>query len=133
LEFRSIKSRIPEIFKQLSYIYPTISSGQLSIFDTSTDTPLYQNDNRLTKYNPQEQNYKLLINEAEIKEFIDVLSKVDFFVFDLETTSLDPLVADLVGVSFALSPYNAVFIYCKQQNICRLTLDLLKPIFENEK
>jgi len=78
LEFRSIKSRIPEIFKQLSYIYPTISSGQLSIFDTSTDTPLYQNDNRLTKYNPQEQNYKLLINEAEIKEFIDVLSKVDF-------------------------------------------------------
>ena len=133
LEFRNIKTRIPEIFKQLSSIYPTISSGQLSIFDNSNETPLYQNDNRLTKYNPKEQNYKLLINEAEIKEFIDKLSKVDFFVFDLETTSLDPIVADLVGISFALSPYNAVFIYCKQQNICRLTLDLLKPIFENEK
>ncbi len=133
LEFRNIKNRISEIFKQLSSIYPTNSVGQLSIFDTPTDAPLYQDDIRLTKYNPREQNYKLLIKEDEIKEFIDKLSNVDFFVFDIETTSLDPIVADIVGISFAFSPYNAVFIYCKQDNICHLTLDLLKPIFENEK
>ena len=41
LEFRTIKKRIPEVFKNLSDIYPIISNGQLSIFDDSdTITPV---------------------------------------------------------------------------------------------
>lgn len=134
LEFRTIKKRIPEVFKNLSDIYPIISNGQLSIFDDSdTITPLYQNDDRLTKYNPKEQRYRLLIDKDEINNFVNKLEKQDFFVFDIETTSLDPLMANVVGISFALAPYNAVFIYCKEKNICQFTLDLLKPIFENKK
>lgn len=107
--------RIPEVFKNLSDIYPIISNGQLSIFDDSdTITPLYQNDDRLTKYNPKEQRYRLLIDKDEINNFVNKLEKQDF-CFDIETTSLDPLMANVVGISFALAPYNAVFIYCKEK------------------
>ncbi len=54
--------------------------------------------------------YSAVLDEAALDRLVDALAKADEFCFDTETTSLDPLRADLVGISFALRPRQAFYL-----------------------
>ncbi len=51
----------------------------------------------------------ILTNEA-LQHWLKKLSDADLFAFDTETTSLSPLDAEIVGVSFAITPGEAAYI-----------------------
>jgi DNA polymerase-1 len=55
-------------------------------------------------------NYHSVLDEAGLQEMLAVLQKCSRFAFDTETTGLDPLRADLVGLSFAVNPGSAWYI-----------------------
>jgi len=59
---------------------------------------------------PVERRYRMLLTADEIRTYIADLAQFDLVAVDTETTSLDPLAAQLVGVSFGTAPGEAVYI-----------------------
>lgn len=56
------------------------------------------------------RRYDIVQDEAALKGWIDRLEKAGLFALDCETTSLDSLRADLVGISLACQPDEAAYI-----------------------
>jgi DNA polymerase-1 len=56
------------------------------------------------------EGYRAVLDEAELQRMIAALESAKRFAFDTETTSLDPLRADLVGLSFAVTQGQAWYV-----------------------
>ena len=54
--------------------------------------------------------YRVVDDEESLRALVEVLSGADWFAFDLETTGLDAMRADLVGLSFAAMPGVAYYV-----------------------
>ena len=87
---------------------------------------------------PVEVRYETIVDKTALGQWIDRLAKAELFVFDTETTSLDPMQARIVGVSFAVAPGEAAYVPCGHDYMGAPTqLDLkevlqsLKPLLEN--
>ncbi len=50
------------------------------------------------------RNYELVLEREHLDRWLDALRAADVFAFDTETTSLDYMQAEIVGVSFAVEP-----------------------------
>jgi DNA polymerase-1 len=59
---------------------------------------------------PPQGDYHIVSNTPALDELLNRLSAVKSFAFDLETTSLDPMSAQLVGVSLSPAPAEAYYI-----------------------
>jgi DNA polymerase-1 len=59
---------------------------------------------------PPQGDYHIVSNTPTLDELLNCLSAVKSFAFDLETTSLDPMSAQLVGVSLSPAPAEAYYI-----------------------
>lgn len=57
-----------------------------------------------------EVEYKNLLNETEFADWFKQLQAAELFAFDTETTSLDYMAAELVGLSFSFEAGKAVYI-----------------------
>ncbi|OHX65833.1 DNA polymerase I [Flammeovirga pacifica] len=80
------------------------------------------------------KNYRLIDSEERYQELVEYLSKQSEFAFDTETTSLDSLLAEAVGVSFSAKKDEAYYVPLtldkeKDQKI----LAHFKDLFLNEK
>ncbi len=54
--------------------------------------------------------YRAVLNETDLSEMVAALESSERFAFDTETTGLDPLRVDLVGLSFAVTPGEAWYV-----------------------
>ncbi|MHB1678150.1 MAG: DNA polymerase I [Sulfuriferula sp.] len=63
-----------------------------------------------TSANVPVRHYETLLTMAQLEEWVRRLEAADLVSFDTETTSLDPLQARLVGMSFAVSPHQAAYL-----------------------
>ena len=84
--------------------------------------------------------YETVFNEAALDAWIERLGSADTFAFDTETTSLDYMRADLVGVSFAVEPGHAAYVPfghdypgAPDQLSRDLVLGKLRPLLESER
>ncbi len=59
-----------------------------------------------------EVNYEIVLEKKQFAAWIKRLGEAENFAFDTETTSLDYMRADLVGVSFAIDPGEAAYVPC---------------------
>ncbi|WP_303908778.1 DNA polymerase I [Thiohalomonas denitrificans] len=59
---------------------------------------------------PEGTEYELVLDEAGLDAWIKRLEDADLFAFDTETTNLDYMLAEVVGVSLAVEPGHAVYI-----------------------
>lgn len=77
--------------------------------------------------------YTMIRSEKEMAELCEKLSREKEVCFDTETTGMDPLLSDLVGLSFALKEGEAWYvpISADRQEAYRQTA-IFKPFFENE-
>lgn len=57
--------------------------------------------------------YETILTEAQLDSWISKLEKAELFAFDTETTSLDYMQADLVGMSFAVTEGEAAYLPLK--------------------
>lgn len=57
-----------------------------------------------------EPQYELILTEAALEDWLSRLRTAELFAFDTETTALDAMQAELVGVSFALEPGRAAYV-----------------------
>ncbi len=77
--------------------------------------------------------YRGLLTEEEIEKALAAATKAGLTAVDTETTGLDPLTADIVGVSLAWKEKEAVFIPFNQQLSKEKLVKLLRPFLENPK
>lgn len=80
----------------------------------------------------EEHRYELVDTEEKRKNLIEQLQKQDEFCFDTETTSVQAMEAELVGLSFSFEKANAYYIpFSTDRNETINILSSFKPIFEN--
>jgi DNA polymerase-1 len=56
------------------------------------------------------RDYELVLEAEHFDRWLDALRGADVFAFDTETTSLDYMQAEIVGVSFAVEPGRAAYV-----------------------
>lgn len=86
------------------------------------------------KTTKEEESYQLVQSEAELRKLAKRLRKATEFAFDTETTSLHPLDAKPIGLSFSLSKGSACFVPLTSPSLSPETVwKELKPILEDPK
>ncbi|MGE0087393.1 MAG: DNA polymerase I [Desulfococcaceae bacterium] len=86
----------------------------------------------------QEKNYIAILETSALSELVTMLEKSELFALDTETTSIDPMKAKLVGLSFSMKENEAFYIPCghdyigapKQIPLADI-LNALRPVLEN--
>lgn len=59
---------------------------------------------------PSEIHYETILDMGRFKGWLQRLEQADYFAFDTETTSLDYMEAELVGLSFSTTPGRAAYV-----------------------
>ena len=84
------------------------------------------------------KNYHAIYDMSALFDLIGRLEKTEMFAIDTETTSKDPMKANLVGLSFSMKPDEAFYIPCAHdypeapaQLELQKVLSQLKPVLES--
>ena len=82
--------------------------------------------------------YETVLDEKTFKKWLAKLERAELFAFDTETTSIDYMAAELVGISFAVEPGEAAYVPvahsyegAPQQLSREFVLDTIAPLLEN--
>ncbi len=132
LEFRSLLGKL----KQVKNLH-------------QTETITTQTENYQDKFarNKAEKKYQLISDETGFNKFLKELKKQTAFALDTETEGLDPLDAQLLGLSFSWQAGSAyylhlgaqtaeninLFSYQQEKKSTHAWLEQLRPILEDEK
>jgi DNA polymerase-1 len=80
--------------------------------------------------------YRALTSERELKKFLTRVRKVGRVSVDLETTGIDPMRAEILGIALAVEPGEAIYVPVRHQKGAsrqvapEKALALLKPVLE---
>ncbi|MBO73495.1 MAG: DNA polymerase I [Flavobacteriales bacterium] len=139
MEFRTLAKRVlgADISStgKSSAVVPTTSNGQLDLFSSVEDSiELDENlpDGNIKTIEDVVYDYRLIESDSEISELIDMLEQQSSVCFDTETTGLNALTAEIVGLSFSWEAHKGFYVYINSGDEQRV-LDLFKPFFRNEK
>ncbi len=130
--------KLTELYKkfELRRLLADLQSGsQTASTETANDN---EGDKAETVNAPESIDYQILFTEAEFNSWLEKLSKAEAFAFDTETTSLDYMKAELVGLSFAVEPGKAAYVPlthdypdAPEQLALDWVLAQLKPLLES--
>jgi len=79
------------------------------------------------------KNYTLIDSENKLTQFVKKLSNQDLFCFDLETTSLNPRTAELLGVAISWESHTAYYISTSGELNSKSILKALSPTLQSNK
>ncbi|MBS0584655.1 MAG: DNA polymerase I [Proteobacteria bacterium] len=89
---------------------------------------------------PTASRYDLVLTQADFDAWMKRLQRADLICIDTETTGLDPMRAEIVGVSFAVEPNHAAYVPLAHdypgapaQLDRAAVLDALRPLLEDPK
>ena len=156
MEFRTLTERIFGREKKSTSTetpVPVQRSGQLSLFDepapTSSKKDSLQGDlfaeftdegtndskfSTLKSLNDLNFDYQLIDTEEKRKEFIQIIKTKEIFSLDTETTDIDPIHAELVGMSFSYAENQAFYVPVPAERDEALKIvNEFKEVFENEQ
>jgi len=111
----------------------TAGSGQFSLFDSGTQnssgTIPVASGRKTTKDTPH--HYQTITPGLGMKLFLQNLQKQTSVCFDTETTSINPLEAQLVGIAFSWEAHKGYYIPFPEDNEkAQEIIELLRPFFE---
>lgn len=97
------------------------------------ETSIPETETPLTDISSVKTNYKLCDTTEKIQDLVSQLFWVPYFAFDTETTSVNVMDAELVGISFAIDNHEAWYVPIPADQVkAREIVDMLRPILENE-
>ncbi len=108
--------------------------AQPGLFDQTDQGPVEEFNN----ISNTDHQYILVDTEELLEKFTDKLKKQKFFAFDTETTNINPMIAELVGMSFSWQTGKAYYIPVKASLPCKsLPIELVRqhmtPIMADDK
>ncbi len=132
LEFRTLGKRI--IGDSYKFI-GTVKTNQPTLFDTSNDN---QNETAVLieekNIDTVDHNYSCVDNEKEITKLFEKLNAASAICFDTETTGLNALTNELVGLSFSIKSFEAYYIpyHSSSKDLQEKIIELTKKLLENK-
>lgn len=131
LEFRILINRVIKKESKNSFNKQPIQATLFSDYPTNdTEEIKYSN---LQELKDVDHKYYLIDNEEKINELISKICVQEFCSFDTETTGLDPLKSELVGMSFSFAEHEAYYVpISSEYTIAKKTVEKFKCFFENE-
>ena len=133
LEFRTLLERIlkePEA--------PTLqfNSGPIQgdLFAENQDNiQAIQKETQEIGLEKADKSYKLVDNESDISDLCSKLMSFSEIALDTETSSLEAMDAEIVGISFSVKENEAYYIpFPKNQEETQKRLNLIKPLLQNK-
>jgi DNA polymerase I len=111
--------------------------AQVDMFSEEGETIVEEETSEAPKIfktaNDAEHNYILVDTKEKRSELLDTLHHNKEFCFDSETTSLDTFAAEIVGLSFAIKPYEAYYVpFPENQQEAQNIINEFKSLFEDE-
>lgn len=106
LEFRTLGKRI--IGEEFKVDLPAENGGQISLFDE----PPVGSEEEFVERKDVKREYAAVQSEADIRQLIADMKAAKVFAFDTETTGLDALTCDIVGMSFSCEAGKAFYVPC---------------------
>ena len=129
LEFRTLIDRVLKTEQKA----PSSPSAQPDLFGlfAQEDTGDAKNSN-LTRLESLSYDYQLVDNQEEMEDLAQKLLAQNFFSLDTETTGVDPITAELVGMSFSFAENQAFYVPVPANREEALKIvNIFKPAFEN--
>ena len=77
--------------------------------------------------------YTLVDDRESLKQLIEYLSAQKEVCFDTETTSMQPIKSELVGIGFCVEPKKAWYVPVNGNLGLETVLEAVRPLFENPK
>ncbi len=97
-----LKPTAPDTQKLREHYSRIESSRLLSTLDERSEPPI--------EAPAIEVNYEAILNESDFDRWMTKLEQAELFAFDTETTSLNYMQAEVVGLSFAVTPGEAAYL-----------------------
>jgi DNA polymerase I len=120
------KSEKPRQPQQL--FTPTSDSTQGSLFGDEAISPATVK----TSIESVEHTYVHLSDREQIRDFVKKINTLKEFCFDSETTSINPLDAELVALTFSWEKGKGYLIHFPEsQKETKEILEIVRPVFEN--
>ena len=131
LEFKTLVSKILKKPEKVSIP----ANGQLDLFaefaTNGTVEPEFSNYETLKSI---PHDYQLVDNEEDQKKLTDFFLTNKILCLDTETTSTNPIDAELVGLSFAVEEHKAFYVPVPaNRNEAQKVIEIFRPIYENEE
>lgn len=130
LEFKTLANRILNKSKNST----KNTNKQLNLFEESSPNIQVEPKNKSfesLKTVPHE--YKLIDNEEEMRKLCDFFLTNKILSLDTETTSTNAMEAELVGLSFSVTPHQAFYVPIPAEREQAIKIvNLFKPAYENE-
>ena len=131
LEFKTLADKI----LKKSEPTPKIVNGQLDLFANFApeSSEIQKNSDFLTlKTTPHD--YKLIENQEEMQKICDFFLTNEILSLDTETTSTNPIDAELVGLSFSVEETKAFYVPVPaDRSEAQKIVEIFKPVYENPK
>lgn len=136
LEFRTLGKRV--FGDDFNILDSKPSSAQMDLFSPVVDTPaslptmesaVEQTFNTISN---TAHEYLLVEGEQALQELATLLNDVPTLCFDTEATGIDPLTAEIVGLSFSFEKGKAYYVPTPANETEATTIvHIFKPVFEN--
>ena len=136
LEFRNLAKRLlrqsemPEKVEKSDNSTIQKTDGQMDLFavvvDDSSPTPSYQT------IEDQKTNYTLVDSSEQRAALLEQLLQQQSVCFDTETTGLNPLKADIIGMSFSFQKNEAYYVHIEKDQE-QTVVNEFKGFFEHQE
>ncbi len=131
LEFKTLADKI----LKKSEPTPKIVNGQLDLFANFAPESLeIQKNSEFLALKTTPHDYKLIENQEEMQKICDFFLTNEILSLDTETTSTNPIDAELVGLSFSVEETKAFYVPVPaDRSEAQKIVEIFKPVYENPK
>ncbi len=128
LEFKTLADKFLNKPKKI----PQNVNLQLDLFaEFPTDSEETEKKSSFESLKTIIHDYQLIEKQEDIKKLCDFLLTFDFLSLDTETTSTNPIEAELVGLSFAVRENQAFYVPVPEnQEEAQQVVEIFRPLYE---
>jgi len=130
LEFRALTDKIIKKVKNT----PKKDDLQLDLFgEFAADSQGEPKNASILGLKETPHDYQLIESEEEARKIRDYFLTKEILSFDTETTSTNAIDAELVGLSFAVEEFKAVYVAVPaEREAAQRMVDIFRPLYEDE-
>ena len=130
LEFRALTDKIIKKVKNT----PKNDDLQLDLFgEFAAESQGEPKNASILGLKETPHDYKLIESEEEARKIRDYFLTKEILSFDTETTSTNAIDAELVGLSFAVEEFKAIYVAVPaEREAAQRMVDIFRPLYEDE-
>lgn len=134
LEFRTLLPRVLKQEPQKMVPKGPIQGDLFALFEEAVTPDVIALPANFTDYRSTPHTYRMVQTDKEMEALCATLCAQPSVCFDTETTGIDPLLSELVGLSFAFREGEAYYVpVSADRDEAQKQVEIFRPFFENEQ